>query len=549
MSRPAVATGSRPFNEEGLSQLEIGRRKGAEYKRYLLEQRRQAAAAKKSEQEVSFQDTFVDDAPRRRSTGSRRNPKAPEQPALPESRRQSLNLPHRSYAPRRSISTREVSPDSIDLDEITGWEETAEEYDSEEVVRIEPRRQSTGSRRKVAVVESESRRQSLNIPNRNYASRRSIPTRELSPDSPDRDRTTGWDVRAADCYHTDEVRQIWGGVIEEEAPLVDRAPHIERIASPWRLCRTVLSVAVIAFVLNCTDYSPRHLFLGLATIITAEYLCDYSWFQALSGLSLGFLFTVCVVVLFVFRRYTKPSVIGGFFLLGVSRLNFIIHFVAPIAAAAGISTQILINGILGTSLVLMFIASCIWYCTSSFPVDNFRKFLKAFLTVGVGGGFVGFSFYHSREVSYLDYLAANHFIIPVFLIESAWMLNAIVVFGVAVLSLRVRHLSDVYDDIYCLYSDNFGPKRIQAVIPLCTRRSTREARRISEEFTKKELSKLQSTIRAMPDEILKETLNSETYLKIVHERETQGTCANMSWLLVGLIGALAAGFYLYMNQI
>ena len=545
MPRQPVVSSYDPVGEEGLTVREIGHRKALLYKEQLAREKREAA--EKAKQAMHFQDTtYIDEAPRRISTGSRRN-------AAPGPRRQSVDMPSHSYAPRRASRAREPSPDSSEDDQTTDWDERPHDYyyaDEDPMMDEGPRRKSTGSRRKV-VAEFPSRpdvrRQTLNFPQRSYASRRrrSASTRPLSPDSSGGDRTTGWDERPEDCYAADEVRQIWDSVIEEEAPLVDKGPHIERIISPWRLGRTVLALIILAFVLNSTDHSSRHLLLGLTTIVTAEYLCDYSWFQALSGLSLGFVFTVCVVLLFVFRRYTKPSVIGGFFLLGMSRLNFILHFVSPMATAAGISTQMLINFILGTSLIVMFIASSVWYCTSSFPIDNFRKFLKAFLTVGVGGGLVGYSFYHSNEFWYLEYLTKNHFIVPVQLLESAWVLNTVIVFGVAVLSLRVKHLSEVYDDVNCFYSDYFGPKRIQAVTPLCTRRSAREARRISEEFTRKELSKLQNTIHSMPDDILKATLSSETYLQIVHERESQGKLPYLWWLLTVFVGAVACGIYFY----
>ena len=332
---------------------------------------------------------------------------------------------------------------------------------------------------------------------------------------------TGWEGLAEDCYTNDEVQDIWDDALQEDDTQPGRAPHIERIVSPVGMLRTALAIAAIAGLLFTSEYAHQPMAIGIATIIVAEYFCDYPWFQLLSGLSLGFVFAVLVVLLFVFRRYTKPSVIAGVFALGLSRLNVVTLVLSPVATSMGLSAELLVRVILSAAALLLFISSSIWYCTSSFPVDNFRRFIKFFFTVVVGAGSVFYSFFvHADGVNKLrTFLATQQYIsVPEHVLSRAWLINAAVIVLLAITFLRINAMADVYEDICCLYSDCFGESRVRPVATHCTRRTEKEERRISSDFTRKQVQLLNQTISAMSDDVLMEKLTPEGYFQVQQAR-------------------------------
>lgn len=399
-----------------------------------------------------------------------------------------------------------------------------------------PRRLSTGTTKKKTAVSTRRETIACSNPCQRATTMEPSPARmEIS----NRSKCSGWEGLPEDCYTNEEVKELWADVMEQDAPLNEKNPHIERIVSPLPMIRTTVAIAILLAVLACNDYSLIHMLAGFATIVLAEYLCDYPWFQVLSGLSLGFVFALIVVLLFVFRRYTKPSVAAGVFVLGLSRLNMMMYVVSPLAHSLGLSTDLFVKFILIAAAGLLCICSSIWYCTASFPVENFRRFIKFFFVYVVGGGLVSYSFYTHAESNndVLNYLLRNHlFQVDAVKLERAWALNAVVVLFLAIIALRFQCLVEVFDDAHCIYEDYFGPNRVRPVRVHCTPHTPNEARRISKDFTKMQLQKLHDTLNAMPEDQLIEKFSAAAYFQIQQSKKQESN----SWILLYAIFLLIA---------
>jgi hypothetical protein len=212
--------------------------------------------------------------------------------------------------------------------------------------------------------------------------------------------------------------------------------------------------------------------------------------------------------------------------LGISRLNFMLYILQPLAKASGLSIDIFVKLILSAAVVLLVGVSSVWYCTSTFPIHNFRKFMKFFLIFVVGGGMIGLSFYTSATTSITTatvttgskleiflvgffgtdgILVENHF-----LFGNIWVVKAMLVFILSVCSIRLQLLISLYRDICTIYTDTFGINRVRPVDTHCVQYTKTEAEKRCQEFTRMELEKLKNVIYAMPRQELMEKVSATT---------------------------------------
>jgi hypothetical protein len=261
--------------------------------------------------------------------------------------------------------------------------------------------------------------------------------------------------------------------------------------------------------------------IAVLVMIFGEYLSDFSWFQVISGLSIGMIFAVIIVFLAVVRRYSKPSALGGAIALGCIKFKLNVrHIFRVIAVQLGIDVSDIAIPIIIISGILLFIASSIWYCTSSFPVVRFQKFLKFFLNVIIGGGMVCYSFYSkcpdiSLEMNEVE--GINQSVLSwggIFEMHRRWVGASVVVYLVLATAFRWVVLRRTVDDICVMVDEKYGANKVVPVRNYVGFKSPAEVRRTSQDFTKIQLEKLHQQLAAIPREHLADMLSPEAYFQV-----------------------------------
>lgn len=274
--------------------------------------------------------------------------------------------------------------------------------------------------------------------------------------------------------------------------------------------------------------------MGIAFLVMVfgEYLSDFSWFQVVSGLSIGMIFAIVIVLLAVVRRYSKPSALGGAIALGCIKFKLNIrHIFRIIAIQLGVDVSEIAIPVLAISGVFLFIASSIWYCTASFPVVRFQKFLKFFLSVIIGGGMICYSFYSKcpdatlemkdekmayNSLSWGDLFEKHHM----------WIGASAMVYLILTFAFKWAVLRHTVDDIVAMVDEKYGANKVMPVKNYVGFKSPAEVRRTSQDFTKMQLDLLHKQIAAMPREQLADMVSPDAYFQLTQQPPNPSILSN-----------------------
>lgn len=259
---------------------------------------------------------------------------------------------------------------------------------------------------------------------------------------------------------------------------------------------------------------------AIIVLIFGEYLSDFSWFQVVSGLSIGMIFAIVIVVLAIVRRYSKPSAVGGAIALGCIKFKLRIQdIIRLITDRLGFDLAQFIVPIVAIAALLLFIGSSIWYCTASFPVLRFQKFLKFFLNIILGGGLICFSFYSTTTNGSFDAQQESFASVTkswgaLFVENYRWIGASMCVYFIVSIALKWAVLRYTVEDISAMVDERYGANKVVPVKNYTGFKSPAEVRRTSQDFTKMQLEKLQRHIETIPREQLADIVSADAYFQL-----------------------------------
>jgi hypothetical protein len=213
-------------------------------------------------------------------------------------------------------------------------------------------------------------------------------------------------------------------------------------------------------------------------------------------------------------------VVGGFILLGFSRLKLNVKgLLDGIAAAVGVDPAQIAFYIAIAAAVILFVIGSVWYCTANFPVENFRRYLKFMFNFVVPAVLITMGFINSPSfAAYLESRDVNDAYYIIFFSNRCrdLALRVVIMVILGYFSCRIKILKDITGEVTHAYDSLLGSQRVQPVQAFCSRRTPADVRRISNEFTRKELEKLKEHVSSLDKSELSQRLSFEAYNKLMN---------------------------------